>query len=65
MIKTPVRIINKNFEKIEYFKKHNIQKSIKWCETHHIPHNKHIQNSNVFLSSQNNLFLSTAAAKIF
>lgn len=55
-------IINKNFEKIEYLKKHNVQKSIKWCETHHIPHNKHIQNSNVFLSSPNNLFLSSAAS---
>ena len=54
-------IINKNFEKIEYLKKHNIQKCIKWCETHHIPHNKHIQNSNVFLTPTTNTFLPSVS----
>lgn len=57
-------IINKSSEKIEYLKKHNIQKCIKWCETHHIPHNKHIQNSNVFLPSQNNVFLPSSVSSV-
>ena len=54
-------IIHKSSEKIEYLKKHNIQKCIKWCETHHIPHNKHIQNSNVFLTLPTNTFLPSAS----
>jgi hypothetical protein len=61
IINTLNLIINKNFEKIEYLKKHNIQKCIKWCETHNIPHNKHIQNSNVFLTPPNNVFISSVA----
>ena len=59
IINTLNLIINKKNERIEYFKKYNIQKCIKWCETHNIPHNKHIQISNVFLTPPNNVFLSS------
>jgi len=59
IINTLNLIINKKNERIEYFKKYNIQKCIKWCENHNIPHNKHIQNSNVFLTPPNNVFISS------
>jgi hypothetical protein len=38
---------NKKYDKIEMFKKINIQKSINWCEKHQIPHNKFNEKSNV------------------
>jgi 23S rRNA U2552 (ribose-2'-O)-methylase RlmE/FtsJ len=40
---------NKN-EKIETFKKNNIQKCIQWCERNNIPCNKSITTTNIFLN---------------
>ena len=43
-------IKNKNRDdKIETFKKNNIQKCIQWCEKHKIPYNKFIDKVNIFL----------------
>jgi len=43
-------IKNKNKEdKIELFKKNNIQKCIQWCEKHKIPYNKFVDKLNIFL----------------
>lgn len=43
---------NKNKEdKIECFKKNNIQKCIQWCEKYKIPHNKFIEKINIFLNT--------------
>jgi hypothetical protein len=38
-----------NSNKIETFKKHNIQKCIQWCEKYKIPHNKINDKINIFL----------------
>jgi len=40
---------NKN-EKLETFKKNNIQKCIQWCERNNIPYNKSVPNTNIFLN---------------
>jgi hypothetical protein len=41
---------NKNKEdRIETFKKTNIQKCIQWCEKHKIPYNKFVDKLNIFL----------------
>ena len=41
---------NKNkIDKIEMIKKHNIQKSINWCEKYKIPYNKFTEKINIFL----------------
>lgn len=43
---------NKNKEdKIECFKKNNIQKCIQWCEKYKIPHHKFIEKMNIFLNA--------------
>lgn len=42
---------NKNRdEKLEILKRQNIQKCIQWCEKHNLPHNKFIDNMNIFLT---------------
>lgn len=38
-------------DKIENMKKNNILKCISWCQKYKIPHNKTIQNVNIFLSN--------------
>lgn len=43
-------IENYKADKIEIFKKHNIIKSIKWCQKNNIPYNQNIQNTNIFLN---------------
>jgi len=50
IINTLNLINNKNFDKIEHYKKNHIQKCIKWCEKYNIPYNKHIKSMNIFLS---------------
>lgn len=45
-------IENFKIEKTDAFKKHNINKCIKWCQKHNINYNQHIQNSNIFLHHQ-------------
>ena len=40
---------NKN-EKLETFKKNNIQKCIQWCERNNIPNNKSVVTTNIFLN---------------
>jgi len=40
---------NKN-EKLETFKKNNIQKCIQWCERNNIPFNKSVATTNIFLN---------------
>jgi 23S rRNA U2552 (ribose-2'-O)-methylase RlmE/FtsJ len=44
-------IENYKADKIEIFKKHNIAKSIKWCQKHNINYNPTIQNMNIFLNN--------------
>ena len=46
---------NKNFDKIDYYKKKHIQKCIRWCEKFNISFNKNIKSTNIFLSSVSNL----------
>jgi low affinity Fe/Cu permease len=42
---------NKNREeKIENLKRNHIQKCIQWCEKNQIPHNKFIDQINIFLN---------------
>jgi 23S rRNA U2552 (ribose-2'-O)-methylase RlmE/FtsJ len=48
-------MINKNSDKIDYYKKKHIQKSIKWCEKFNINFHKNIKSTNVFLASASNL----------
>jgi len=44
---------NKNREeKVENLKRTNIQKCIQWCEKNQLPHNKFIDNVNIFLTSK-------------
>lgn len=43
-------IENYKTDKVEVFKKHNITKSIKWCQKHNIPYNQNVQNTNIFLN---------------
>lgn len=40
---------NKN-DKLDTFKKNNVQKCIQWCEKHNIIHNKNLSPTNVFIS---------------
>jgi len=47
---------HKNAEKLEQYKKQNIQKCIAWCERYNIPHFKH----NNAQSHQGNIFLHRA-----
>tara|TARA_Y100000389_G_scaffold155014_1_gene155618 strand:- start:659 stop:1855 length:1197 start_codon:yes stop_codon:yes gene_type:complete len=42
------QIINKNYNKLETLKKHNINKCINWCEKNNIKYNSNPMNSNVF-----------------
>lgn len=44
-------MMNKKFDKIDYFKKKHIQKCIKWCENYNINYNKNLKSTNIFLSS--------------
>ena len=44
-------MMNKKFDKIDYYKKKHIQKCIKWCETFDINFNKNLKSTNIFLSS--------------
>lgn len=44
-------MMNKKFDKIDYFKKKHIQKCIKWCEKYNINFNKNLKSTNIFLSS--------------
>ena len=44
-------MINKNFDKIDYYKKKHIQKCIKWCEKFDINFHKNIKSTNIFLAS--------------
>jgi hypothetical protein len=42
---------NKNkHDKVEVFKKANIQKSVSWCEKYEIPYNKFTDKTNMFLA---------------
>ena len=44
---------NKNREdKIETLKRNHIQKCIQWCEKNQLPHNKFIDQINIFLTSK-------------
>jgi hypothetical protein len=65
---------NKNREdKIETFKKNNIQKCIQWCDKFKIPYNKFTDKVNIFLNGEksfgdnsdnvSNIFLSTRPVK--
>ena len=43
-------IMNKGHaEKLEYMKRQNMMKCVSWCDKHGIPHNKIIQQNNIFL----------------
>jgi 23S rRNA U2552 (ribose-2'-O)-methylase RlmE/FtsJ len=44
---------NKHFDKIDYYKKKNIQKCIKWCEKFNIQFHKNIKSANIFLTNIN------------
>ena len=44
-------ITNKNNEKLESMKRNNLVKCVNWCEKHSIPHNKMLNQSNIFLNS--------------
>jgi hypothetical protein len=46
-----INIINskKNDEKIETYKRNNLQKCIQWCEKNQLPHNKFTEKINMFL----------------
>lgn len=46
-------IENYKTDKVEIFKKHNINKSIKWCQKHNIVYNQNVQNTNIFLNRPN------------
>jgi hypothetical protein len=48
-------MINKNFDKIDYYKKKHIQKCIKWCEKFNINFHKNIKSTNIFLASASHL----------
>jgi hypothetical protein len=48
-------MINKNFDKIDYYKKKHIQKCIKWCEKFNINFHKNIKSTNIFLASTSHL----------
>jgi len=48
-------MMNKNFDKIDYYKKKHIQKCIRWCEKFNINFHKNIKSTNIFLSSVSNL----------
>ena len=48
-------MMNKNFDKIDYYKKKHIQKCIRWCEKFDINFHKNIKSTNIFLSSVSNL----------
>ena len=50
IISTLNLMTNKNFDKIDYYKKKHIQKSIKWCEKFDIHFHKNIKSTNIFLS---------------
>lgn len=50
ILTTLTLIENYKADKIEVFKKHNITKSIKWCQKHNIFYNPTIQNTNIFLN---------------
>lgn len=57
IISTVNLMINKKFDKIDYYKKKHIQKCITWCEKFDIVFNKNLKNTNIFLStSQFNFF---------
>lgn len=49
-------MMNKNFDKIDYYKKKHIQKCIKWCEKFDIKYHKNIKSTNIFLSSSGSNF---------
>lgn len=51
-------MMNKNFDKIDYYKKKHIQKCIKWCEKFDIKYHKNIKSTNIFLSSSGSNFTS-------
>ena len=51
-------MMNKNFDKIDYYKKKHIQKCIKWCEKFDIKYHKNIKSTNIFLSSSCSNFIS-------
>lgn len=44
-------MMNKKFDKIDYYKKKHIQKCIMWCENFNISFNKNLKSTNIFLSS--------------
>jgi hypothetical protein len=44
-------MMNKKFDKIDYYKKKHIQKCIRWCEKFNINFNKNLKSTNIFLSS--------------
>jgi 23S rRNA U2552 (ribose-2'-O)-methylase RlmE/FtsJ len=44
-------MMNKKFDKVDYYKKKHIQKCIKWCENFNINFNKNLKSTNIFLSS--------------
>ena len=44
-------MMNKKFDKIDYYKKKHIQKCIRWCEKYNINFNKNLKSTNIFLSS--------------
>jgi len=46
---------SKNIDKLEILKKNNIQKCVLWCEKYNIPHNKFIESTNIFLSTNKDL----------
>jgi 23S rRNA U2552 (ribose-2'-O)-methylase RlmE/FtsJ len=44
-------MMNKKFDKMDYYKKKHIQKCIRWCEIFDINFNKNLKSTNIFLSS--------------
>jgi 23S rRNA U2552 (ribose-2'-O)-methylase RlmE/FtsJ len=44
-------MMNKKFDKIDYYKKKHIQKCIRWCEKYNINFNRNLKSTNIFLSS--------------
>ena len=48
-------MMNKNSDKIDYYKKKHIQKCIKWCEKFDINFHKNIKSTNIFLGSASSL----------
>jgi len=43
-------IDNNKYDRLENMKKNNTQKCINWCQKHHLPYNKIVSSTNIFLN---------------